>query len=255
MFAGKGWCEAMRKAWLALVIAGLMIVWSASASAISGPVTLYDDGGPNGGGAYFSDSTNIWGYNTSICLAYDTFTLSSPATITGMQWWGAYVAYDEDTSSAIPGTPPTTDSFQYDIQSNPGGDVAPGGEITNGQLGTGNRADTGSADNYGSEIYEYSADGLDISLPAGNYFLCISDSASNPGNTWGWETSGLTPDDVWSDFPGLPSWLDDGNVGLAFNLTGNETVGSPVPEPATMALLGLGLAGLIGRRMRRSSGK
>ena len=37
---GKGGSEAMRKLWLAAVIAGLLAVWSASASAVS----LYDNG-------------------------------------------------------------------------------------------------------------------------------------------------------------------------------------------------------------------
>jgi hypothetical protein len=257
----------MYKAWVALAIAGMMLAWSPSASA----TVLFDNGGP----IYFlpgfaSDTANkptgpYGPISTATYKVYDDFTLSSPATITGMEWWGFYSWLN---------SPPATDSFSYDIQSGPAGGGAPSGEVTNGSLGSGNRTDTGHEffvgyiGPYGFsslpyEVYEYSDSSLDIPLPAGNYELSIYDTATNPGNTFDWEASSTTEPlpDAWtigSDGSSYALSANGNGFDMAFNLTG---IGAPapslvgIPEPATMTLLGLGLAGLIGRQMRRRNGR
>jgi hypothetical protein len=225
----------MRKVFFAFVIAGLTAIWAAPASA----VVLYSSGTPDYNVGYWSDPTN------DTFEAYGDFTLSSPATITGIQWWG-YYPYNNTT--------PATDAFTYEIQSNPGGGAAPSGEITSGSLGNGNPVDTGSyyiaddAENF--DVYTYSAS-TSITLPAGDYFLGIWDTAANPGGSaFSWLTTGETPSDEYSYYPAGASWfapVDD--EGVAFTLTG----GPAVPEPATMTLLGLGLAGLGAKVARRRS--
>jgi hypothetical protein len=237
----------MRKTIYALAIAGVMAIGSGKAFATVSAY-LYNNGGPDYSlTEAYSDSLNLNGTGPAAftALAYSPFTLSDP-TITGMEWWGDYT----------PGnTPPTTDAFSYDIQENTGAGNPPGPDVVSGSLGAGNRTDTGNTNASGLEIYEYSATGLDIPLAAGNYYLSIYDTVSNPGNTWAWANSTNTQTVyTYFDFPGLSfaEWgLPNDASGLAFNLTGEP--GAAVPEPATMTLLGLGLTGLVAKFARRKN--
>jgi hypothetical protein len=94
----------------------------------------------------------------------------------------------------------------------------------------------------------------DVSLLAGSTSLPLTPGAGNadPGagnyNTWTWTyTAGATP----------PSGLlqirigEPPGSGVQTNVSHVQLDGSPIPEPSTLALLGLGVLGLLVYACRR----
>jgi len=205
---------------------------------------IFDNGGPNLEGAFISDASELW-------EQADDFSLAPGANIVAdVHWWGIYVF--EDT--------PLSDSFTIRIYENVDGMLNDWPEdtplyefsgIDGNRAATGNVLTTvvpgGGEEDF--DVYAYSADLAPIVLaPNTTYWISIQNDTSNDGDdSWLWAAtvnSGGNENHRQGDGAWETSKLED----MAFNLTGPV-----VPEPASMSLLALGVAGLA-FRMRRKNG-
>ena len=181
-------------------------------------------------------------------LHANSFVLQDGAsTITDIHWWGSYVS---DTAVQ-------NDDFTIQIFADDGGipDVASALFLDLNVGNAVNRMDTGD-DYLEFNIYSYSADFSPLQLDAGTvYWVSIfNNPGPNPGPNWAWmEADGTYSGSIAYLAEGFGTgWQNNAYEGraLAFQLTNDGVV---VPEPASITLLGLGIAGLVVRMRRRKA--
>ncbi len=192
---------------------------------------IYDGGAPDQGGQIYSQAPAAVAMN---------FTLASGSNVvTGANWWGG--CYPSVTCGSAP-------VFQLSFYTDSSG--APGTLLDTYNVGAADQTATGALIGSGWDEYAYSASFAPLALTPGTQFwFSISETAAEPSGTWGTETTSTAPPGSQMDTIGIfsPTSWTPSPENLAFNLT--SQAGS-VPEPTTLLLLGLGLAGLSFVRRR-----
>ncbi len=216
-----------KKSLLVIVLAMIVVPWSASADVI------YDNGMPDGGSAWYNDSSNMWRRNA------DDFILESGAsTIKGIHWWGVYYAANQ----------PVPNHFRVSIYGTAAGAYLPGNPILQTLSSYSiSGVDSGLDLISGHDIYYYSISfSSPINLNSGTtYWLEILNDTTPDFAEWAWATSRYL-DGTHAQSDGI-GWQTE-YAELAFKLTDDS---SSVPEPSTVLLVGLGLMSLAGVRRKR----
>ena len=194
-------------------------------SAANASGTL-DFNNPDYNGALSSQNDTNGGGFGNFATTYTSFFLSGTSTVDEVAWIGSY----------FNGSPATITGFTLNFYTNNAGTV---GSLASSVFVSGNAGETFlGADNVGDPTFLYDTLITPTTVGAGTGWLSIVPDLGFPPQ-WGWET-GVNPGVSYQDFFGTRS---SNPTTESYALFGNA-----VPEPMSMAALGLGAIALIRKR-------
>jgi hypothetical protein len=174
----------------------------------------------------------------------DNFILPAGAnTITGVTWTGAYL---------LNNTPTAPDNFTIRMFADAGGLPSAGPAPLSFNVGAGGRTDTGlNVDEF--DIFSYSAS-IPATVLARNttfWLSIVNDTSADTNDNWAWTYDFEVGATIAFRLEESSPWQPHAGR-MDFQLTGPVApLGTPVPEPGTLVLLGSGLAGLRALWARR----
>jgi len=242
------------------------LLWSAAAAiamsaAFMAPSGAYasSDGDPDvitisgagPQGRWFKEASLFGNSDSDVGTFFaDDFVIGVDSVVTDLEWWGIFA----DGSAAIPSGVTFLFDIFADSSSLPGALI-----VTDGTFSSVSTVDSGAVAGLSSSSPLLIFSGaLTSSAPllADTYWLSIhavGTSSTDPVSTFGWTTVFPVPTDGnlrattthGSGFGGASE------AGFAFDVIGFENSDAVVPEPTSIALLGMGAFGFFGYGWRR----
>lgn len=213
----------------------LLLVGAAMIGVSANAAVLWDNGhlDPDG---YFSDAYSSGGAYWYAQSVADSFTLGVDSTIENIQFWGSSENFVSPDLDNMP-------NFEINIFDSSWNLVYSSSPATGSLTPT----ITGGVNGLGGNEYEMNF-ALSQALSAGTYYLNIGAVLTDGGlDAWAWSNGSNDGNLHLEFFDGFGFNEFAGAGDAAFVISG-----TPVPEPATMALLALGAGALAARRRKNA---